>query len=189
MKLKSIAIIVAALCAGPAIACGGPPVCTVKDPTGTPLNVRASPNGRILATLKDGQVIEVVDHQDVDGKRWARIAAFNPDSAVLSVEGGWVFARYLRCDSSLNVLPSDFDTMRELRVACTVNDPTGTPLNIRLEPRGEIDGTVRNGTNLRAAMLRRVNGQDWVWVEKWGEDNAIGWVYDPYLACEEEEAH
>ncbi len=26
----------------------GPPICTVKDPTGTPLNVRIGPNGKIL---------------------------------------------------------------------------------------------------------------------------------------------
>ena len=31
--------------------------CEVTDPTGTPLNVRASPNGRILQTIKNDTIV------------------------------------------------------------------------------------------------------------------------------------
>ena len=82
---------VAVLAVGPAMACGGPPVCTVVDPTGTPLNVRSAPGGKILANLRNGQEVEVIEHQDFRGKRWAHVARFE------YMEPGWVFARYLKC--------------------------------------------------------------------------------------------
>jgi hypothetical protein len=34
-------------------------VCTVSDPTGTPLNVRATPNGRIIGSLSNGTRVQV----------------------------------------------------------------------------------------------------------------------------------
>nr|WP_295461837.1 SH3 domain-containing protein [Mesorhizobium sp.] len=132
-----------------AIACDGPPVCTVVDPTGTPLNVRAGPNGAILSTLKRGAKVEVVEHKDHDGKRWALVGKY-------SEAWGYVFGAYLKCEGE--------DEMGRI---CTVADPTGTPLNIREEP----------------------NGKTWYAVERLADDNAIGWVFDPYLKCEEDEGH
>ena len=102
-----------------AIACDGPPVCTVVDPTGTPLNVRAGPNGAILSTLKRGAKVEVVEHKDHDGKRWALVGKY-------SEAWGYVFGAYLKCEGE--------DQMGRI---CTVADPTGTPLNIREEPNGK----------------------------------------------------
>ena len=159
------------LAVGPAMACGGPPVCTVQDPTNTDLNVRDGPNGKVLMTLRDGQEVEIVDHREAGGQRWARVAKFE------YMEPGWVFARYVTCKAggSGDVVP------------CKVTDPTGTPLNIRAEAGGEVIGQVRNGVTVRALERTTRNGQEWVLVEKWGEDSAIGWVYDPYLKCEEDE--
>ncbi len=34
-------------------------VCTVSDPTGTPLNIRATPNGRIIGSLSNGTRVQV----------------------------------------------------------------------------------------------------------------------------------
>jgi uncharacterized protein YgiM (DUF1202 family) len=114
-----------------AIACDGPPVCTVVDPTGTPLNVRAGPNGAILSTLKRGAKVEVVEHKDHDGKRWALVGKY-------SEAWGYVFGAYLKCEGE--------DEMGKI---CTVADPTGTPLNIREEPNGKILGTWDNGVRVR----------------------------------------
>ena len=36
--------------------------CEVADPTGTPINVRAKPNGRIVGTLRNGSVIWQEDY-------------------------------------------------------------------------------------------------------------------------------
>src|SRR5688572_16419258 len=96
-----------------ALACEGPPVCTVVDPTGTPLNVRTGPNDTIIGALKNGMKIEVIEHQEADGQRWALVASY-------SSAWGYVFADYLDCSGS--------DEYGEI---CVVKDPTGTPLNVR----------------------------------------------------------
>lgn len=173
MRLKLFAAMTAtALAIGPAaLACGGPPVCTVQDPTNTDLNVRSGPNGKILTTLRDGQQVEVIEHVEVGGKRWAKIAKFE------YVEPGWVFGAYLKCKPVTG----------EDAQLCTVKDPTGTPLNIRATAGGEIIGQVRNGVRVRVLERGSHNGKPWVLVERWPDDNVVGWVFDPYLKCEEDE--
>jgi hypothetical protein len=49
--------------------------CRVSDPTGTLLNVRSSPNGRIIGRIKNGRnvYIQSVD-RDPKGKPWVLIA-------------------------------------------------------------------------------------------------------------------
>lgn len=64
--------------------------CVVADPTGTPLNVRAQPNGPILSTLDNGSSVDVIAETRVSGKRWVQVAA---DGEML----GWVFASFLDC--------------------------------------------------------------------------------------------
>lgn len=155
----------------PALACDGPPVCTVVDPTGTPLNVRSGPNGKILSNLRKGSKVEVVSHADHKGKRWARVAKFQEASF------GWVFGAYLKCKTKPGNSP-----------VCTVSDPTGTPLNVRQEPGGEIAGSWINGIKVRELERKTHNGKAWVLVERTADDNVVGWVFDPYLKCEEDDA-
>ena len=40
--------------------------CKVTDPTGTPLNVRAKPNGKITGTLANGTLVAIVESADED---------------------------------------------------------------------------------------------------------------------------
>jgi hypothetical protein len=174
--------------AHPALACGGPPVCTVVDPTGTPLNVRAAPKGAILSVLKNGQQVEIIDHQTAGDQTWARIARFEADNP-LPYDGAWVFAAYLNCAKGLSALPASPDWSSDRTVACTVTDPTGTPLNVRGDPGGEIWGSVGNGTKLRAMAVAQHNGKDWAYVSQGSEDKVVGWVYVPYLACDEDGGH
>jgi hypothetical protein len=66
--------------------------CVVNDPTGTPLNVRAQPNGAILGALHNGasvQVLQVV--YDSGGRPWAHIAPLGAGRR------GWVFGNFLTC--------------------------------------------------------------------------------------------
>ena len=65
--------------------------CTVKDPTGTPLNVRARPNGRIVTTLKNGTLVAIDD--STAGNRWARISIGRGRKDIV----GWVLREYLSC--------------------------------------------------------------------------------------------
>ena len=66
--------------------------CTVDDPTGTPLNVRERPNGRIIGALYNGATVYVRDLTiDAAGQRWAYIVPLNAGKS------GWVFRPYLDC--------------------------------------------------------------------------------------------
>jgi hypothetical protein len=48
--------------------------CKVTDPTGTPLNVRESPNGKIIGTLANGALVAIVESKDAaNGKPWVKI--------------------------------------------------------------------------------------------------------------------
>lgn len=174
LALTAAAVTVSALTGSgvsSAFACDGPPVCTVVDPTGTPLNVRSGPNGQILSTLRKGSKVEVIDHTMHKGKRWARVAKFQDASY------GWVFAAYLSCKEQ----PDGSSPL------CTVADPTGTPLNVRAEPGGEIVGSWINGIKVRFVERTMHKGKPWVAVERTADDNVVGWVFDPYLKCEEDE--
>jgi hypothetical protein len=171
MRRAFVLSVLACLLSAPALACDGPPVCTVVDPTGTPLNVRAGPNGTILTSLKRGAKVEVVEHKEHDGKRWALVGRY-------SEAWGYVFGAYLKCEGE--------DEMGRI---CTVADPTGTPLNIREEPNRKILGTWANGVRVRPYEEKKLNGKVWYAVERLADDNAIGWVFDPYLKCEEDEGH
>jgi Bacterial SH3 domain len=68
-------------------------VCTVADPSGTPLNVRSQPkpNGSILGALNNDTSVVVKERRG----QWASIV---PDSAGKS---GWVWAEYLSCGKNL----------------------------------------------------------------------------------------
>ncbi len=67
--------------------------CTVDDPTGTPLNVRANPNGPILGALYNGTSVEIRDITvDGSGHRWAYIVPLTKGKR------GWVFRAFLDCE-------------------------------------------------------------------------------------------
>jgi hypothetical protein len=67
-------------------------VCVVDDPTGTPLNVRASPNGAILGALFNGVRVNIGDvTRDRAGKRWAYVMPLDDGKR------GWVFRDFLAC--------------------------------------------------------------------------------------------
>ena len=67
--------------------------CTVTDPTGTPLNIRAAPNGRKLGTLPNGLNVSIVrTGPDNKGRPWALIRPW--DSGRVE---GWVFREFISC--------------------------------------------------------------------------------------------
>ena len=66
--------------------------CTVADPTGTPLNIRDAPNGRVVMTLSNGTKVTKTGERNLGGKRWSLVA--NEAGAL-----GWAFSAYLDCVS------------------------------------------------------------------------------------------
>ncbi len=66
--------------------------CMISDPTGTPLNVRAAPNGAVVGRLFNGDVVVMTGAISQDrGKPWAQIST--PNSGVR----GWVFREFISC--------------------------------------------------------------------------------------------
>jgi hypothetical protein len=64
--------------------------CEVVDPTGTPLNVRVRPNGKVLFTLRNGA--EVVPLEESDDHTWVKVF-----SSKNTRKEGWVFYNFLDC--------------------------------------------------------------------------------------------
>lgn len=69
--------------------------CQVTDPTGTPLNVRARPNGRVINRLRNGrQVVILRMARDTRGRPWAYVGGYYKGQWR---EWGWVFREFISC--------------------------------------------------------------------------------------------
>ena len=78
-----------------ALAANDTNACRVMDPSGTPLNVRTSPYGRIIGNLPNDMLVLIVDRAvDRSGKPWVYVSKASDGKPV-----GWVFREYLLCDS------------------------------------------------------------------------------------------
>ncbi len=69
--------------------------CHVADPTGTPLNIRMTPNGEVVATARNGSRIQGYDGEDQfdsQGRRWLYVGL-----STSSAPDGYAFAAYIRC--------------------------------------------------------------------------------------------
>ena len=144
--------------------------CLVMDPTGTPLNVRATPNGQIVGTLNNGYQVTVLDRtSDRRGKSWVYVGNYENNKPI-----GWVAREFIACAGAQAGNQS----------ICRVMDPTGTALNVRTTPDGHIVGTLSNGTLVK--ILDRpsnVRGRTWVYVGRYEDRVPIGWVYLNFLDC------
>jgi hypothetical protein len=79
-------------------------------------------------------------------------------------------------------IPARADTS----VICRVADPTGTPLNIRLQPNGEIVATARNGDKIlvfRGDEKRGNDGRIWLSVGLMTSAIPDGYVIGSYVRC------
>lgn len=71
--------------------------CKVSDPTGSPLNVRSSPNGkRIVTKLKNGTKIYIEDYRaDAQDREWVLVRL---TGAKVYKPLGWVLREFLDCE-------------------------------------------------------------------------------------------
>ena len=67
---------------------------------------------------------------------------------------------------------------------CRVLDPTGTPLNVRVVPGGNIVATLSNGTTVAVLSQSTHNGKAWVYIGTGKDEMPAGWVFRDYLACQ-----
>ena len=75
--------------------------CKVTYPTGTPLNVRDTPNGKKVGTLRNGtKVIMTGDSTDSKGRSWA-LVYWKGGQRLKGSSGadneGWVIREYISC--------------------------------------------------------------------------------------------
>lgn len=70
-----------------------PAKCRVTDPTDTPLNVRTGPNAAIVATLRNGKLVTILNEVTTGGKGWAYIGDFSDGNRPI----GWVYREFLSC--------------------------------------------------------------------------------------------
>lgn len=67
--------------------------CKVTDPTGTPLNVRATPNGKIIGKLKNNTTVYISEYDyDEKERTWALVFDAKTDKYI-----GWVFREFISC--------------------------------------------------------------------------------------------
>jgi hypothetical protein len=79
-------------------------------------------------------------------------------------------------------IPARADTS----VICRVADPTGMPLNIRLQPNGVIVATARNGNKIivfRGDEKRDNDGRIWLSVALMTSAAPDGYVIGSYVLC------
>ena len=65
-------------------------VCVVADPSGTPLNIRAKPNGAIRGAVNNYTDVVIIEISN--DRKWAKVAPVGPG------EIGWAFMNYLDCN-------------------------------------------------------------------------------------------
>jgi hypothetical protein len=154
---------------------GAENVCTVDDPTDTPLNVRATPWGKKIGTLPNGFEVDIIEVKyDKKGSAWAQVSGFYKGKHQII---GWVFQDYLAC------YPAEVEPQGP---ACTVADPTKTPLNVRNSPAGKKIGTIKNGTKVYIIdIYKDKKGKDWVKIGRYINQHyqEAGWVFKNYLNC------
>lgn len=65
----------------------------VTDPTGTPLNARATPNGKVIGQVKNGTTVYVSEYDyDDKGRPWVLVFHARTDRYI-----GWVFREFISC--------------------------------------------------------------------------------------------
>ncbi len=67
---------------------------------------------------------------------------------------------------------------------CVVDDPTGTPLNVRDGINGNIIGSLPNGKLVRVKTGDTDSqGRPWVIISDYRSGQFIGWVFRRYIKC------
>lgn len=70
------------------------PQCYVDDSTGTPLNVRSTPNGQVIGRLKNGEPLFIIgDAIDSRGRAWLKIIYDTPNGGVEA----YIYGEYYSC--------------------------------------------------------------------------------------------
>jgi hypothetical protein len=83
-----------------------------------------------------------------------------------------------------NATPPKAEPPRSTSRGCLVDDPTGSPLNVRRTPQGDIVSTLNNGQSVQIQRIDQDHkGQDWALVSRTGGSTTLGWVIRKFVKC------
>ena len=99
-----------------------------------------------------------------------------------STHGGTLVKVSVFAVASVNFLATSSVALAQMK--CTVNDPTGTPLNVRSRPNGPIVGALHNGTRVLLWELVYVGDKPWAKITIEGPGKS-GWAFRQYLSCKQ----
>lgn len=123
------------------------PVCQVADPTGTPLNVRTTPNGgEITDTMSNGTQVRLLrTEQDSRGKNWSQIELVGNGRTL-----GWVYRDYVDCTGNAAKMAS-----QQLQPLPPPAMPTAVPAPLSsspsIPPAASVQNTGASACDLYAA--------------------------------------
>ncbi|MBX3534561.1 MAG: SH3 domain-containing protein [Xanthobacteraceae bacterium] len=127
--------------------------CRVADSTKTPLNVRAQPNGQVVATLNNGDEVNVLDRStDPRGRSWVYIKKVDQDASL-----GWAFADFIVCSTSESQQQSPTIWNHNGSIVALIAKGTSRQFVYEVPRKGIADQGVEKGTILFTGIVR--NGQ------------------------------
>ena len=86
----------------------------------------------------------------------------------------------------VSIYPLALPAQAQTAKTCRVTDPTGTPLNARLQPNGKVVNRLRNGRTVYAQSLSTDDeGKPWVLVaiKNQGKYKIMGYVLREFITC------
>jgi hypothetical protein len=87
------AILAVALLAAAVASAAAQQRCRIMDPTGTPLNVREQPGGRVVGQLANGRLVSAAEQvRDANGRLWVFVHDLQSGDPI-----GWVFREFVSC--------------------------------------------------------------------------------------------
>jgi hypothetical protein len=145
--------------------------CVVSDPTDRALNVRETPNGRVINRLRNGRTVEITQFEnDAKGRPWGYATGYYKGRFR---NWGWVFMAAVACDGAQDISQVDGKS-------CVVADPVDPTLNVRATPNGELINRLRNGRKIKITEIRNdTQGRPWGYAvgNYQGQFRKWGWVF------------
>lgn len=161
--------------------------CSVTDPTGTPLNVRTSPNGNVVGTLNNGAQVIILDRASRTGKSWVYVGRYEDHVPI-----GWVYRDYINCNTQARTATAHsmcFERHYDAAHLGKHPDQLITSMTLALDPDGPVargsptieEGRVKVPFDFKIAMTRR--GDNNLYVQAGYVENRDG-TYRGVVECD-----
>ncbi|MEP4179572.1 MAG: hypothetical protein ABJL94_09160 [Rhizobiaceae bacterium] len=157
--------------------------CIIQDPNDTSLNVRDTPNGKVVNALRNGRKVKITSlRNDSKGRPWG-FATGNYKGTYR--DWGWVFMALVDCTGKPR--PTVVKSAGSRKSVCTIADPNDTALNVRGEPNGDVTNRLRNGRRVDISSIYLDDKN-----RPWGKASGMfkgqyrdwGWIFMDSVNCQ-----